>query len=234
MKTSNKPSDFSQEIIFTAREFTAQLCCSPESKKVAYHLRHEAYANNQSIKPNAEELFSDKYDLHPNSRTQLIWHNNTPVATVRSSVWSLNYQWTSTEALDSFWHAVHRHIGLEHTIIESNRFALIPGLGSSLSLQVQLLLFRIQDLNCLYEKSAHIITVVRKKHVSFYERMLQFRQISDEKFYPWVNENLVLLAADATASRATITKKGMQKVSPKEVEHFANLINTKAQSDDEN
>jgi len=220
---------FSDEIIFTIDEFTAQLCCSPESKKIAYRFRYNAYYKDQLNGNEEEQEFVDNYDQQANSRTHLIWYQNRPIATVRSAIWSPNYNWDKTEAIDSFWYAIHRKIGLQQTIIESNRFATAPNLGRRNSLRVQLLLFRIIDLNAQYEESNHIITVVRKKHIPFYERMLNFSAVSDEKYFPFIDANAVLMASIAEQSRATISSKGMKPISNKEIQRFEELVNTKKQ-----
>jgi len=107
--------------------------------------------------------------------------------------------------------------------IQSNRYAIDPNFKGRSSLKAQLLLFRIQDLCAQYENCDHIITVVREKHIPFYKRMLGFDQISESKFYPWVNEDLVLLSSKAETSRSIITTKGMESTSHEEISRYEEL-----------
>ena len=215
---------FFEEVIFKLDGFTAQFCKSPESKNIAYELRYNAYTHYQDIHNNDEGFLTDKYDLQKNSRTFLLWFDNSPIATVRSSVWSAQYNWNKTEGINTFQQDIQRTIGLQNTIIESGRFAILPNLGRSLSTKAQLILFRIQDLNSKYENSNHIITIVRNKHIPFYERMLGFKKISNDKFYQWLNDNVVLLYTTAAKSREIILEKGMQQLSSRELKQFSKLM----------
>jgi len=98
---------------------------------------------------------------------------------VRSAVWSARYQWEHIESTKLFKSAIEQHIGLEHNILESNRYVVDPDIQGRISLTAQLLLFRLQDLSAQVDQCPYIVTAVRSKHVSFYRRMLGFEPISD-------------------------------------------------------
>ena len=217
------PQISEKEFIFELDGFTAQLCTTPESKQIAYNLRHRCYLDSGRIKACAEQELTDNYDKEDNARTHLLWYNDMPVATVRSAIWSPNYQWKPTEGVQEFWHDIHKSIGLENVIIESNRFAIDPIFQGRRSFKIQLLLFRIQDLNALYEGCNNIITVVRENHVAFYKRMLGFKQISDKKYYPWLDSNVVLLSSSAQDSRDLITARGMSTCSARTLRRYKNI-----------
>jgi len=216
---------FQAEMLFEINGFHAQLCCSPESKAIAYRLRYRAYLHSKAIQPNAEEVLTDVYDEQDNSRTHLIWHEGQPIATVRSSIWSAKYDWATTESIKAFWKEAHRRIGLENNMLESSRYAVIPEFTGRRSLFAQLLLFRVQDLSSQLDQCKHIITSVRKKHVPFYQRMLGFQQISESKRLPWIDADIVLLTTSQAKSRSIITEKGMAACSPDEVERYASISN---------
>ncbi|MEO1714515.1 MAG: hypothetical protein AAFU60_14380 [Bacteroidota bacterium] len=227
MKAIDLPIGFEKEVLFSMDGFSAQLCCSAESLTIAQQLRYQAYVEAGLIPENGQSVFLDSYDTQSNTRTHLIWQHGVPIATVRSNIWSADYSWETTEGITSFWQDVHRKIGLEKTIIESNRFATAPHLSGRDSLRAQIFLFRVQDLNAQYEQCEHIITAVREKHVPFYQRMLAFRPISAEQYYPWLNEDVVLLATGAAESRSIIQQKGMPMVSATEVQRYADLVTAK-------
>ena len=227
MKAIDLPIGFEKEVLFSLDGFSAQLCCSTESLAIAQQLRYQAYVEAGLIPENDKQALSDAFDTQQNTRTHLIWQHGVPIATVRSNIWSADYNWETTEGITSFWQDVHRKIGLEKTIIESNRFATAPQLSGRDSLRAQIFLFRVQDLNAQYEQCDHVITAVRKKHLPFYQRMLAFCPISEEKYYPWLEEDVVLLATGAAESRSIIQQKGMPMVSTAEVQRYADLVTEK-------
>ncbi|MEL6276021.1 MAG: hypothetical protein AAFU03_13045 [Bacteroidota bacterium] len=223
MNTENLPQQFVDELLFTHNGFTAQLCCSPTSQSLAYALRYRAYRHIDSIPINSNELLYDEFDGQANVRTHLLWYEGEAVATVRSCIWSKKYDWAPTESVRAFWSDTHRQIGLQHNILESCRFALSPNFKGRKSLSAQLLLFRIQDLSSQIDQCRHIITAVRQKHVSFYQRMLGFQQISEPIRLPWVDAEIVLLTVSQAKSRQVVIEKGMPPCKEEEVKRYQNL-----------
>ncbi len=215
---------FKSEMLFEVKGFTAQLCRTEQSRKLAYGLRYRAYRHIDAIPANEDELFFDDYDLKPNSRVHLIWYEGAPVASVRSSIWSPRYGWTATEGIRSFWQDTHRKIGLENYILESSRFAVAPELTGRKSLFAQLLMFRIQDLCSQVESCPYIITAVRQRHAAFYERMLAFKTISGPIVLDWIEDEIILLATEQEESRQVVLKKGMPPCEEEEVERYREMI----------
>ena len=218
------PETLSREVLFCIDGFSAQLCCSPESKKIAQNLRYKAYLNAGLIEPNELELLKDAYDDQANTRIHLIWYENQAVATVRSCIWSAKYDWILTEGIQSFQKAIEQHIGLENNILESNRYAVSPEFSGRKSLRAQLLLFRIQDLNAQVEECQHIITLVREKHIPFYERMLGFEAISSPIHYEWAKSDVVCMRTTAEQGRNRIVKKGMPPCTLEDLERYKSLV----------
>ena len=220
---SFKFEDFESEILFEIDGYFAQLCCTPESKKVAFDLRYRAYHHSGSIDTKDDGLLYDEYDHQPNARIHLIWHAGRPIASVRSLIWASAYNWASTESIKAFWEEVHRNIGLEHNILESCRYAVDPSFTGRKSLFAQLLLFRVQDLSSQMDNCGHIITAVREKHVPFYERMLGFSRISEPIRLPWIDADIVLLMTTQEDSRKIVTSKGMPPCTEEEVEKYITI-----------
>lgn len=216
---------YESEKLFEINGYTAQLCSTQWSKNLAYALRYRSYVNAGTISKNEEELFYDAYDLQANTRVHLVWYEGQPVASVRSSIWSPNYSWKGTEGINSFWQDTHRKIGLENYILESSRYAVAPEVKGRKSLFAQMLLFRIQDLCSQVESCQYIITAVRQRHMAFYERMLAFKKISGPINYDWLDDEIVLLAAEQEHSRRVVSEKGMPQCSDLEVERYKELSN---------
>lgn len=223
MNYSGIPSKFSEEAIFSLDGFTAQLCTTPESKKIAYELRYHSYRSTELIDPNPEELLSDAYDESNNSRTHLLWYDGKAVASVRSSIWSARYAWKLTESVNTFWHEIHQQIGLGNNIIESSRFVVDPEFKGRNSLRAQLFMYRVQDLSSTFDECDQIITSVREKHVPFYQRMLDFDPLAKSNKIDWIKSDVVLLRTTQNRSREVVTSKGMPLVTLAERERYATL-----------
>ncbi|MEL6623877.1 MAG: hypothetical protein AAFQ83_20240 [Bacteroidota bacterium] len=198
-----------EEALFEMNGFTAQFCYNSEMKRLAYHLRYEAYVQAGMIPPSDYPYLMDSFDAQTNARIHLLWYEDTPIATVRSSIWSERYNWEMTESVAKFQKEIAQSIGVNERILESSRYAVAPTLTGRKSLFAQLLLFRIQDLSAQYDECAHIITSVRTKHVPFYQRMLGFQQISEPAYFSWIQDSAVLLTVPTVKSRQTILDKGM-------------------------
>ena len=216
-------NEFKDEVLFEIDGYTAQLCCSETSKRLAFQLRYKAYRHADAIPENNEKLFYDDYDHLPNTRVHLIWYEGHPIASVRSTIWSPEYNWIATEGVQYFWNDMHRQIGLDKKILESSRYLVAPEITGRRSLFVQLLMFRIQDLCSQVEDCDHIVTIVREKHAAFYKRMLAFEKIAGPKKYDWLKDNVVLLATTQEESRRIVTTKGMPSCEETEVSKYRNL-----------
>lgn len=212
------------ETLFTINGYTAQLCCSEESKEIAYGLRYRAYTDAKVIEENDAQLFSDDFDLLPNSRTHLIWYEGQPIASVRSCIWSEKYDWSAVESVHYFAKDIDQRIGLDKNILESSRYVVAPEIKGRASLYAQLLLFRAQDLSSQVDDCSYILTAVRERHVPFYKRMLAFEQISPAIKHSYIDLNIVLLMTTQEESRRIVTDKGMPPCERQEVEKYGELI----------
>jgi len=226
MKTSLWSAALASEQLFSIQDFTVQLCCSEESKSIAYSLRYKAYCHaNPKLKDSVDYRVDDNYDAQANTRTHLVWHTGYPIASVRSVVWSAKYQWENIEGIQLFKTDIDRHIRLGHNILESSRYVVDPNINSRVSLTAQLLMFRVQDLSAQVDQCPYIINVVRPKHVSFYQRMLGFRKISDPIKHKLADGDVVLLYTTQTESRDIVTTKGMPPCESGEVAQYRDLLN---------
>ena len=224
MQTREKKILLEKEALFEVDGFTAQFCYNSEMKQLAYRLRYRAYLQAGMIAPKPYPHLMDSFDRQAHTRIHLLWYEDTPIATVRSSIWSDRYDWEVTESVAKFPKEIAQAIGRNERILESSRYAVAPELKGRKSLFAQLLLFRIQDLSAQYDGCGHIITSVRTKHVPFYQRMLGFQQISEPAYFSWLQDSAVLLTVPTAESRQTILAKGMPPCTPAERDIYCQLV----------
>ncbi len=114
------------KLLFTVDGYTAEMCIEPESLKLAYQLRYEAYLAAGGIAPNPERQFTDPYDWQSNVRTYLIWYDGRPMASVRSLTYSAAYDWQLTSSIVLFDGVVADKLGEKTPVMESNRYVVDP------------------------------------------------------------------------------------------------------------
>ena len=213
---------FEEQVFCNFKGFTVEVCRRPESLAAAFHLRYRAYVAVDAIPPNEEELLYDDFDFMPNSRIHLVWFDGKAVATVRSCIWSGQYDWTPTEAINYFQQDIKQEIGTNTTLLESNRFAVDPDFQGRQSLFAQILMFRIHALNSAVHNCEYIITAVRENHVPFYRRFLGMEVISRQSYFvSWANAEVLLMASDRENSLQTALKRGLPEVLPQDIERYA-------------
>ena len=206
--------------LFEHNGYTAQLCCSTESKEIAYHLRYRAYRNAGAIAPSSDRMTFDKFDEQPNSRTHLIWYQGKPVASVRSCIWSDRYPNHPTESTTVFRKEIVRCVGLKSNILESAHFVTAPEITGRDSFYAQLLLFRLQDLSSRFDDCPMIITAVQERHIPFYKRVLGFRTISMPRSIDWIDTDLVLLRTRQEEGRQLAVLRGMPECTDDDVQRY--------------
>lgn len=205
-RMSSQP--FSHQFLFNIDGFTAELCLEKESKKIAYELRYRAYRHAEAIPENETGQFQDEYDQQSNAQTYLIWHEGSPIASLRISLWSPKYAWEPFEMIRQYPSEIQRFTGLYQILQESGRYVVDPSVKGRMSLRAQLLMFRIHAIVSQVESSHIILTGVRKKHTPFYERMLAFESISNPRYVSWIDEDVVLMAVKRSKSYETFLNKG--------------------------
>ncbi|MEL6594021.1 MAG: hypothetical protein AAFQ68_28215, partial [Bacteroidota bacterium] len=171
----------SEQILFEIDGFTAELCRAADSLQTAYRLRYQAYLESEAVDPNPDGKLKDTFDLQPNTFTHLIWYDGLPVGTVRSHLHCEAFDWRPTECSNYFPVVVERELGAKTQYLESNRYAISPDLGRRQSLFAQSLIFRIHALCSAIYGCSHILTIVREKHLPFYQRFLAFDLLTEER-----------------------------------------------------
>src|SRR6187402_1648039 len=101
-------------------------CETSSDLSVAAKLRYKAYLNVGAIEENESKEFTDKYDAQSNTKTCLIYEGKEAVAALRACVYSPSYNFLPIPALEVYKEEIEKEIGLDKTIIESNRFVITP------------------------------------------------------------------------------------------------------------
>ncbi len=214
-----------EQIIGEHNGFTTELCLSPASLQTAFRLRYRAYLAAGAVIENEDNIISDQFDWQPNSFVHLIWYKGQSIATIRSCVYSDEYDWTQVEAIKDFPKAIESHIGSGCRLIESNRFAVEPSFQGRQSLFAQMLLFRVHAINSAVHNCDHIITSVRLKHIPFYQRFLGMEQISEStKYISWLGDSVALMACRRADSLSVALKKGLPAVSQEHIDCYAKCL----------
>ncbi|MEL6547571.1 MAG: hypothetical protein AAFQ82_23310 [Myxococcota bacterium] len=211
------------EPLFEHRGFAVHLCTDKRSLGEAFALRYRAYKTlDDAVQMDDElELFYDGLDFLAHTRTYLVRLDGKPVASVRSCIWSDAYDWAPNESSRYVAGDLKREFGAETRLLESNRYVVAPELQGRSSLFAQILLFKAHALASIVAECEHIITLVRPRHVRFYERMLGFRPASEPTPLSSFDCSVVLLTATRDHSLEVATSKGMPPCSADEVERFA-------------
>ncbi|MES2574083.1 MAG: hypothetical protein V4572_04020 [Bacteroidota bacterium] len=200
--------------------FLLSPCETTTDLSIATKLRYKAYRHVNAIEENELKEFSDKYDLQNNTKTCLIYEGNEAVAAVRACIYSKEYDYLPIPAFEVYKEEIAKEIGLDKTIIESNRYVVIPEKKDSKSLFKHPYKFII--LNSLKFDSDFVIAAVREKHIPLYRRFLDMEPISGLKKYPGINVEMILMAVDCRKFRQGIMEKEeAYAISKEEIEYYS-------------
>jgi hypothetical protein len=203
--------------------FEVEICRDRKSLNTAFRLRYRAYLETGAIPENEEEMLHDDYDFHPNAFTYLVWHQEKPVASIRSSIFSDQYDWQPVESIHYFAEDMRAGLGEKTRLLESARFVVDPDFQGRQSLFAQLLMFRAHGLNAFAHGCTYLITCVRAKHIPFYRRFLRMEQISSQmKYVPWADTDAALLAVRIDHQyREFVGRRGMPDFNEEDIANYA-------------
>lgn len=212
--------------IFENNGFTAQLCSNKASLRTAFDLRYRAYkhSGDEVNMDDKYQLFFDGSDFAPNSRTFLIWYEGKAVASVRSCIRSAKYDWAPIESMKYCEQDIRENLGSQSILLESGRYVVDPEFKGRKSIYAQILLFKVHAIVSLIDECSHIITMVRPRHIPFYERMLGFHQVSPIIPVPEFDLEIALLACPREKSLEVALNKGMPPYTKDEVARYKKLL----------
>ena len=180
----------------TPPQYTARLASDEATQRDIYSLRYVCYLDGGFIAPNKDGMFSDKYDLQPNTQTVAVYQDDELVASVRVCFLSLFHPTpapvrdTFPDQLDGLLSQCRRSAqGMEAVeitrLVRSPRFANDQGLV--------FVLYRLAGLLGIQRDVRMILSCVRQNHVAFYRR-LRYCEIAGPRSYPGLRCPMHLLA----------------------------------------
>lgn len=217
---------FTHQVIFEINGFTAELCRNRESLENAFRLRYRSYRNAEIIGDLSEGMLYDKEDFMPHTFVHLIWHENKPVGTVRSSIYSDDYDWTTVQSVKYFPEKIKEKPGESTRFLESNRYAVDPDFQGRKSLFAQMLMFRVHALTSAVHNINEIVTIVQANHVPFYQKFLGFELYSENPYLAreWSNMELHLLGIGRDECMKMAVKRGMPVVNKDDMMRYVSCL----------
>jgi hypothetical protein len=201
-------------------EFFLQPCTTKEDLSEVTQLRYTAYRNVNAIAENSEEKFQDAYDSAANAKSCLVYEDDKLVASLRACVYSAELNYLPIPAFEVYKNDIEKAIGLDKTIVESNRFVISPDkMDSKLLFKIP---FRFIILNLKKFDGDYIITAVREKHIPLYKRFLCMEPISGLQKYPGIDVEMVLMAGDCRKYlQNVIDKEEFFSISEEEINSYS-------------
>lgn len=157
-----------------------------------YALRYRAYFADGYIESNNTERFFDRYDHLPKNFSYLTYYDGEIAGSIRASLYDPKTPY-DLPAMEIYSDEIRNSVGLENSIVESNKFVIAPEFQRRGGLRLRLALV-LNMVNAAVEHHAPtIITAVRKEHLRLY-KSFSFEAISKAKKYPLLKFETVLLA----------------------------------------
>ena len=127
--------------------FTVEKAITRELQDLAYAVRYRAYTSQAAIAENASQRFSDEYDPEPNTLTYLVSNSVGPIGSIRACIYAPQFENRPIPTFEIYRDEIVSAIGLDKTIVESNRFVIDPAFHTKI--MPQLLLFRMITANAI-------------------------------------------------------------------------------------
>jgi len=170
--------------------------------KQIYELRYTAYLGNDSINPNSEAAFSDRYDVAENCHSHIEYIDGMPAGSIRACIYDPARPDLTVSAMTNFQAEIEQHIGLDTIFVQANRFAIHPMFQNhSRWLKYRLLRFVFDQ--ALDVDAKYLIGAPRPSQMGFYKQFL-FEPISEVKNFNGVNFKTVLMACPLDSARKQV------------------------------
>ncbi|MEE8657909.1 N-acyl amino acid synthase, PEP-CTERM/exosortase system-associated [Acetobacteraceae bacterium EV16G] len=179
--------------------YLAKMAFDDDTREDAYRLRYQCYLASGHIEPNNSGLFSDDYDLLPNSRTIVLYRDGDPVASVRVCLLLQGAGQRSPcydafpETLDRIMRDAAHAVSGPVRVAEYTRLVRDPSLDRGGA--IVYLLYRIASYVSMMSHAQITIACVRKSHASFYRR-LGYQAETTPQPYPGLKCRMQLMSSD--------------------------------------
>lgn len=176
-----------------------QLANTPEARRHAYKIRHDAYLSYNYIVPRESGQFSDKYDDRQNVTTVLVYKGGEPAATVRVCLFDPRGSLPDSSlvpAMEIFDSEIRALTSDERgrgrlRAVEITRLARRCDLANDIA--VIAALFRVVGYLILSYDADIVLNACRPHHIPMYRRF-GFQKVEEPRQYPNLTYKAALLA----------------------------------------
>lgn len=179
-------------------EYRLQECLTPESMIVASNIRYQAYTSVGYEPVSTSGLFTDEFDGFSGNQTFLLYRHGRPVATVRSSIASLELGLKALPCSKAFDPIITHYLQHYSVLVEMNRMAVLPGCNDDRASIPMMLFSAVFPLVKQYG-SVLLCCASGKQHARYYQRMGFLRQ-TDFADRPGAGLPLALLTKELFAN----------------------------------
>lgn len=160
-----------------------------------YSLRYRSYSEGGYIDTCVSEKFMDEYDAMANCTSYLTYCEKEVIGSIRSCVFIPGSD-LHIPVMDVFKDEMAEHVDMSKPVIETNKFVISPEFQRRGGLRARLAIIQNVFLEAIEKNVGSIVIAVRPEHVKFY-KMMYFSQISEEKRYPLLSFDTVLLKCES-------------------------------------
>lgn len=181
-----------------------RVASSKEDRDVLYQLRYKAYRRENTILENAEERFSDDYDLMDNCWLFGVHLNGRLASSIRFHIISPDAP--KGPAYDVFPDIVRPMISAGQTIVDPTRLVVDRPM-TELYPELPYVTIRAAFMAAEYFNAEYMLATVRQEHQAFYKKLFGFKALCEPRPYPSLLKPISLLAANMPLQRDSVVDK---------------------------
>lgn len=173
----------------SAPKFTIKIANSLEEREAAYRLAYQVYLDKGYITTNPNEWLIKPQDADPDTTTLIVQDINKNVVGTATIIFD-GYSVLPAQAI--YFSEINTLRSRKEKIAEISRLAINPDYRNSKEILV--LLFNYLYIYSFYVKNYTCLTIeVNPRHTAYYEALLNFRVIGNEKPCPFVQRAPAIL-----------------------------------------
>jgi|GEM_PF-1983505 len=157
-----------------------------------FALRYKSYSADNYIEKNSSERFMDEFDGRKNCTSYLTYYDKKLIGSIRLCVYQ-PHDGSTIPTVQMYEEEIAKHIGLDKTLIEANRFVVHPDFQRKGGIQARFSIYKNIITETDNAKAACVLAAVREEHVRFY-KLVNFVPISDLKTYHRCKFKTILMA----------------------------------------
>jgi hypothetical protein len=181
-----------------------RVASSKQDRDVLYQLRYKAYRRENTILENAEERFSDDYDLMDNCWLFGVHLNGRLASSIRFHIISPDSP--KGPAYDVFPDIVRPMVSAGQTIVDPTRLVVDRPM-TELYPELPYVTIRAAFMAAEYFQAEYMLATVRQEHQAFYKKLFGFQALCEPRPYPSLLKPISLLAANMPRQRNNVVDK---------------------------